>query len=127
MKTVEDICRDFPQWPETWKGFDKDVPYGRGITEIFRPFIEALMAKGLSHRTIKLHCTNLWLLGGEIMRDVNTHDHYRTEPIEKIMDAIGLDGGMYCRHLDTEDEMKSYDATCRALYKFLIGRRVAHR
>ncbi|MFA5354611.1 MAG: hypothetical protein WC291_10310 [Thermodesulfovibrionales bacterium] len=119
MTTVEDICRDFPEWPESWMGFDKDVPYGKGINDIFRPFIESLIAKGLTRKTIKRHCDNLWLLGGEIIREVNTNNRYKRPPMELVMEEIGPDGGAYCEHLDTEDGMKSYDATCRALYNFL--------
>jgi hypothetical protein len=35
------------------------------------------------------------------------------------MENIGLDGGPYCRHLETEAELDSFDATCRKLFKFL--------
>jgi hypothetical protein len=37
------------------------------------------------------------------------------------LDSIGPEGGPYCRHLDSEEECRSFDATCRKLYKYLLG------
>ena len=35
------------------------------------PFLLHLAESGLSKRTIQNHVDNMWLLGGEIIRDVN--------------------------------------------------------
>jgi hypothetical protein len=43
--TIETICPDFQEWPDSWKGEDKDVPYGKGLIEAFRPFIQYLIAQ----------------------------------------------------------------------------------
>jgi len=123
VKTVVDICPDFPEWPERWKGFNKDVPYGQSIIEIFAPFIQSLIDKGLTKKTIKQHCDNLWLLGGEIIREVNTHNQYKTNPYKKVIQSIDGDGGPLCHHLETENQMNSYDSTCRKLYKFLENKK----
>jgi hypothetical protein len=37
----------------------------------FRPFIAHLASSNLSRKTIQKHVDNLWILGGEIIRDVN--------------------------------------------------------
>jgi len=34
MNTPEDICPDFPEWPESWRGVQKDIPYGQGILNV---------------------------------------------------------------------------------------------
>lgn len=123
MKTVIDVCPDFPEWPERWKGINKDVPYGQSIIEIFTPFIQSLIDKGMTKKTIKQHCDNLWLLGGEIIREVSNHNQYKIRPYNKVIKSIDADGGPLCRHLDTEQQMNSYDGTCRKLYKFLENRK----
>jgi hypothetical protein len=119
--SIEKICPDFQEWPDSWKGEGKDVPFGEGLIEVFRPFIQSLIDHGWSKSTIKNHSDNLWLLGGEIIREVNDDNEYRRfTPHQKLLDAIGSEGGPYCRHLDSEEESRSFDATCRKLFKYLM-------
>jgi hypothetical protein len=63
--------------------------------------------------------TNLWLLGGEIIRNVDLYGEYAIPALEKLRDSVGSDGGPYCRHLNSEYELESFDTTCRKLNKFL--------
>jgi biotin operon repressor len=49
----------------------------------FRPFIEHLIELNLSRKTIRKHIDNLWILGGEIIRDLN-----ETPPLEKCQSKI---------------------------------------
>lgn len=121
MKTPEDICPDFNQWPDAWEGLPKDLPYGREILEIMRPFIVHLIEKDLTRKTIRKHMGNLWLLGGEIIRNVSIDEEYHIPPIQKTRDSVDSLGGMYCRHLDSEADEKSYNATCKKLHKFLTS------
>jgi hypothetical protein len=119
--TLESICPGFREWPYSWKGEDKDIPYGEGLIVLFRPFIQSLIDHGWSKSTIRNHIDNLWLLGGEIIREVNDGNEYRRFiPRQKLWDSIGPEGGPYCRHLDSEEESRSFDATCRKLYKYLM-------
>ena len=37
----------------------------------------------------------------------------------KLKEAIGPDGGPYCRHIDSEAALSSFDSTCRKLHRFL--------
>jgi len=118
--TIEKICPDFREWPDSWKGEDKDVPYGEGLIALFRPFIQSLIDHGWTKSTIRNHIDNLWLLGGEIIREVNDDNVYRRiTPRQKLLNSIGPEGGPYCRHLDSEEVCRSFDATCRKLYRFL--------
>lgn len=119
MKTIEDICPDFPEWPKRSMRIKEDVPYGQGILQAMRPFIESMISEGLSDRTIKRHLDNLWLIGGELIRDVSMNEQYdEISPSEKLQTSVGTDGGPYCSHLDSEAEMASYDSTCRKLYHY---------
>lgn len=122
MKSPEDICPDFPEWPDRWMGVQKDKPYGQGILCAMRPFVEHLISRGLTVKTIRRHMDNLWILGSEIIRDVSTFDQYDVPPEQNLRGSVGTDGGPYCRHLHSESEVKSFDATCRNLHKFLATR-----
>jgi hypothetical protein len=118
--TIETICPDFQEWPDSWKGEDNDVLFGEGLIEAIRPFIQFLIHAGWTKKTIRNHIDNLWLLGGEIIREVNTFNEYRRmNPRQKLLETIGPEGGPYCRHLDSEEECRSFGATCRKLYKYL--------
>jgi len=120
MKSRDSILRDCDKWPKQWMGMDEDVPYGKGIVEAMRPFIEALIEEGLSDRILQKHAGNLWLLGGEIIREVSMDEEYDvTTPVDKLRESIGPDDGPLCRHINSEGEQLSFDATCRKLHRFL--------
>jgi len=110
-------------WPLQWKGTGEDIPYGQGIVEAMRPFIEHLIAEGISDGTLKKHAENLWLLGGELIRDVSLYEEYgKIAPADKVWEALGPEDGPICRHLHSESAQRSFDATCRKLYRFLERR-----
>ena len=119
ITAITDACPEFPDWPRRWMGVDEDVPYGLGILEVFAPFIQKMIDDGRARKTIVTHCTNLWLLGGEIIRRVALYNEYHIEPHRMVMNSVGPDGGISCRHLDCEAHVSSYDGTCRRLYRFL--------
>ena len=116
--------RDCDKWPKQWMGMKEDVPYGKGIVDAMRPFIEALVEDGLSDRTIQKHAGNLWLLGGEIIREVSMGEEYdEITPADKLRQSIGPDEGPLCRHINSAGEQRSFDATCGKLYMFLEKRK----
>jgi hypothetical protein len=120
---IEKMWADFYEWPESWKGFPEDVPYGERLIEIYKPFVEELLSR-YSHNTVNRHLTNLWLLGGELIRKINMNPELREKaPMELLLDNVDETGGPYCRHLDTEEQMRAYEATCRKLFKFLQERK----
>jgi hypothetical protein len=123
ISDIAAVCPSFPQWPRRWMGMPEDVPYGAGILKVFAPFIRALMSQGYSERTISKHCDNLWLLGGEIIREVSLYDEYETEPRKMVINAVDSEGGMDCRHLHSRAERLSYNNTCKMLHAFLHKRR----
>jgi hypothetical protein len=112
-------CRDLQEWPERWMGEEKDLPAGRKLVEYFTPFLLDLAASGLSKKTIQRHVDNLWLLGGEIIRDVNEDHSLRKVAAEKLVgNVIHPDGGPLI-HNGWEDEQRSFDSTCRKFHRFL--------
>jgi hypothetical protein len=122
MSKLIDICPDFPEWPKRWMGIEPDLDYGKQLLEEMRPFAESLAESGLAKKTIRRHLTNLWLLGGEIIRNVSLYEEYHLPASKTLRQAVGPDGGPYCRHLDSVAEERSFNGTCRKLHKYLEER-----
>ena len=101
-------------------GWEKDLPPGEQLVACFRPFLEDLVASDLSPKTIQKHVDNLWALGGEIIRDLNETPSLRRKTIEQLLDdRINDDGGPLLYGVDSEEQQRSFDSTCRKLYRFL--------
>ena len=100
-------------------GEAKDLPPGRRLVEYFLPFLLHLAESGLSKRTIQYHVDNMWLLGGEIIRDVNENPSLRKVSAETLVrNVIHEDGGPLI-HNGWEDEQRTFDSTCRKFHRFL--------
>jgi len=100
-------------------GWEKDLPPGEGLVACFRPFLQHVVASGLSRKTIRRHVDNLWLLGGEIIRDLNQTPSLRRVEVERVLRyRIHEDGGPLLPS-GSEEEQRSFDATCRRLHRFL--------
>ncbi|MFH1016382.1 MAG: hypothetical protein V1771_05230 [Chloroflexota bacterium] len=112
-------CRDLDNWPRSWMGVDKDLPPGEQLLACFRPFIEHLASSSLSPKTIRKHVDNLWMLGGEIIRDLNDDPSLREVTADRLLrDALHADGGPLI-HNGLEEAQRSFDSTCRKLHRFL--------
>lgn len=112
-------CRDLDNWPRSWMGLEKDLPLGEQLLARLRPFIEYLASSGLSPKTIRRHVDDLWILGGEIIRDLNEDPSLRKVAAERLLrNVIHQDGGPLI-HNGSEDEQRSFDSTCRKLHRFL--------
>nr|VFJ42581.1 MAG: hypothetical protein BECKDK2373B_GA0170837_10024 [Candidatus Kentron sp. DK] len=118
MKATE-INKDFLEWPGSWSGGKEDLFYSGGLLEIFEAFVAYLDQSGLTKKTIRRHMSNLWLLGGELVRTINLEETYDMSPEDHLREELNGVGGPFCRHLGSEEEWRSYDATCKKLYKFL--------
>jgi hypothetical protein len=118
---LERYCRGLNEWPRTWMGWEKDLPPGEKLVACFRPFLEYLVTcADLSPKTIQKHIDNLWALGGEIIRDLNENPPLRRKNIKQILfDLIDDDGGPLIYGVTSEQQQRSFDATCRKLLRFL--------
>jgi hypothetical protein len=118
---LEHYCRGLDGWPRAWRGVEKDLPPGEKLVACFRPFLDGLVASDLSPKTIQKHVDNLWALGGEIIRDLHENPFLRRKSIEQILrDRIDDEGGplLYATESE-EDQQRSFDSTCKKLYRFL--------
>jgi hypothetical protein len=100
-------------------GLEKDLPPGEQLLACFRPFIEHLASSTLSRKTIRRHVDNLWLLGGEIIRDLHYDPSLRKMAADRLLrDVVHEDGGPLI-HNGSEEEQRSLDSTCRKFHRFL--------
>ena len=110
---------DLSHWPRSWMGVEKDLPPGEALLACFRPFIAHLASSSLSRKTIQKHVDNLWLLGGEIIRDLNDDPRLRKVAADRLLrNVLHGDGGPLV-HQDSEEAQQSFDSTCRKLHRFL--------
>ena len=80
-------CPDLATWAPSWCGEERDVIVGQRIVAVFTPFLQDLLDQGLSRKTRNLHRDNLWLLGGEIIRDINETPTLRKRPAAALLRA----------------------------------------
>lgn len=100
-------------------GLERDLPPGEQLLACFRPFLVHLASSSLSPKTIRRHVDNLWLLGGELIRDLNEDPALRKVAVPQLLrDVIHHDGGPLI-HNGSEEEQRSFDSTCRKLHRFL--------
>ena len=76
--------------------------------------------ESLSPKTIRRHVDNLWLLGAEIIRDLNYDPSLRKVAAQQLLrNVVGVDGGPLIYN-GSEEEQRSLDSTCRKLHRFLL-------
>lgn len=101
-------------------GLEKDLLPGEALIVCFAPFIEHLVASGLSPKTIRQHVDNLWTLGGEIIRDLHYDPSLRKRSVERLLREAVHEYGGPSVHNGSEEQQRSVDSTCKKLYRFLI-------
>jgi hypothetical protein len=100
-------------------GLEKDLPPGEKMVEYFFPFLQHLVGLSLSRKTIRKHADNLWILGGEIIRDLNQTPSLRKVPMQDLLLDVLQEGGPLLYHSDSEEQQRSFESTCRKFCRFL--------
>ena len=100
-------------------GEEKDLAPGGKLVACFLPFLLHLAGSGLSKRTIQNHVDNMWVLGGEIIRDVNEEPRLRKSSAGQLVRNVVHEDGGPLIHNGWEDEQRSFDSTCRKFHHFL--------
>ena len=111
--------KDLEDWPRSWMGFAEDIFPGEKMVACFRPFLEHLIGLNLSPKTIRKHVDNLWMLGGEIIRDLNETPALRKVPVEDLLLDVLKEGGPLLYHCDSQELQRSFESTCRRFLRFL--------
>ena len=104
-------------------GLEKDLAPGEHLVTLFRPFLEHLAASNLSPKTIQKHVDNMWVLGGEFIRDLHNDPPLRKRPVDLVLSKMIEYGGPLLYH-GGEDQQRSFGllAVIRKL-RFLDVRR----
>jgi hypothetical protein len=124
---LQSYCPDLDQWPSSWAYEPRDIPYGLRMVECFKPFLREMLALSLSRKTLRQHRDNIWALGGEVISRLQMDSGVRRRPIEQVvLDLIANDGGPLLSHGQSEAQQRSFDATCRKLFRFLTSSRISH-
>jgi hypothetical protein len=100
-------------------GLEKDVAPGERLLACFRPFIEHLASSNLSPKTIRRHVDNLWMLGGEIIRDLHHDPSLRKMAADPLLRKVIHEDGGPLIHNGSEEQQSSFDSTCRKFHRFL--------
>ena len=117
-----EYCKDINQWPNKWEIGKADLKIGQSIVDQLKPFLIDSIEKGRSKKTIKTYAQYLWVLGGELIRQINDDPHERRLSARNlILKYIDDSGGPYWRHARDELEHARYDSICKRLFKFMTA------
>lgn len=120
MAALDRLCPDLAEWPRSWQVEDSDVIVGQNIVELIKPFLVDLLRQGLAGKTLARHRDHAWLLGGEMIRRRHDDPALCKQPVKTLLyNLIEEEGGPLIWPRISESEQKSFDATCRKLYRFL--------
>ena len=100
-------------------GDDRDLVPGQKIVQYITPFLLHLAGSGLTKKTVQKHVDNLWVLGGEIIRDLQGTPRLRKKPVSEIIDTLLENDGPLLYHCDSEEQQRSFESTCRKLRRYL--------
>ena len=91
------------------------------LDQVFKPFLFHLLSLGQSRKTLHRHRDHLCALGGEIIRRLHEEPALRKRPVDRVLaNCLEEDGGPLIYPRISETEQRSFDATCRKLYRFLM-------
>ena len=108
-------------WPKSWAGTHEDEPVGRRLVAALHLFMTHLQDQGLSARTLRRHLDNLWLIGGEIIRQLDDDPTLRDKPTHALLLEAIHNGEAPLVHDLTEEQQAALDATARKLLKFVAA------
>lgn len=113
-------CKNIDQWPHKWEIDQDDIKVGKALLEEFKSFLIDLINKGRAKKTIKNYADYLWVLGGELIRQINDEpDERKLSTKNFIKKHVNESGGPYWCHAYNEADHDRYDSVCRKFYKFL--------
>lgn len=105
-------------WPTSWAGVDADLGPGHEIAAYMLKFMRHIERAGLTQRTLRHHLNNLWLVGGEMIRDLHDTPELRRKDVRKLLLGATDGGARVVLHLN-EVEQRRLDATARRFHRFL--------
>jgi len=117
----KDVVTLMEGWPKSWAGTREDESVGRRLVAPLQLFMTHLQHQGLSSKTLRHHLDNLWLIGGEIIQQLDYDPARRDKPTHPLLlEAIQDGEAPLVRNL-TEEQQAALDATARKLLKFVAA------
>lgn len=118
---VDALLARMDAWPTSWAGIAKDEGVGRNLTDLMRLFVLSLVQRHLAPKTIRRHLDNLWVIGGEIIRQLHDTPSRRTKAAKILLLDATADGELCWVSGLTEAQQRTVDATARKLFGFLVS------
>ena len=123
-QAFEEKYLDIDHWPHRWGIESRDLAPGERMLNVFKPFLLHLLSLGYTRKTLHRHRDHLCELGGEIIRRLHEEPALRRRPTQRVLaNFLEEDGGPLIYPRISEAEQRSFDATCRKLYRFLLTSR----
>lgn len=108
-------------WPQSWAGTKDDIPFGEGLVADMKPFIIQLHTLDLTAKTIRRHLDNLWVIGGEIIREINYYPKQgKKSPQQLLCETVASGEAPYMQDF-SDSEQRALDATAKKLQKYLLS------
>jgi hypothetical protein len=118
--TLRELSHDFDKWPERWMGEKKDREYGKKLLPFMEKFLNDLLKRDLSRRTLKNYIDYTWLLGGSIITRVSNYEEHHIPPLTMLRKSVETGGILPDGYDDmTEKEARSFERTCELFDEFL--------
>ncbi len=120
LMILRNLSPDFDEWPKRWMGLKEDLEYGKKLLPYMEEFLDDLIKRDVSLKTLKNHIDNTWLLGGSIIKHVSMYEDYKTAPLKKLVESVKA-GGMLPDGYDqmTERDLRAFERTCELFEEFL--------
>jgi len=104
--------------PRAVAGIPKDEAVGAELTALMRPFFLHLQQHNFSAKTLRRHLDNLWLIGGEIIREIHDDAPLRKKSARTLLLHAVDDGDAFIGGL-SDQQQSTLNATARKLFHFL--------
>ncbi len=118
--TLRELSPDFDEWPQRWMGMKEDLEYGEKLLPYMEAFLNDLLRRDLSRRTLKNYIDHIWFLGGSIITRVSNYEEYNVPPLTMLKKFVEM-GGILPDGFDhmTEKEVHAFERTCELFEEFL--------
>ncbi len=118
--TLRELSPDFDKWPERWMGTKEDREYGKKLLPYMEEFLNELIKRDLSRRTLKTYIDYTWLLGGSIITRVSNYEEHHIPPLTMLRKSVETGGILPDGYDDmTEKDSRAFERTCELFNMFL--------
>jgi len=90
--TLRELSPDFDDWPRRWMGMPEDLVCGKKLLPYMETFLNDLISRGLSKKTLKNYIDHTWLLGGSIITRVSNDENYEVSALKLLQKSVEMGG-----------------------------------